>query len=88
MTYQYTKNKARLWFDVIALLVVVGLVVLEILAVSAKNTKLALVAISIALAIAAFLAFDGDSWLFPDHIIMDTETEGISNINEFHCDPV
>ena len=88
MEYQYIRNKARLWFDVIALLVVVGLVVLEILAFSAENHTVAWVALSVASIISIFIAFDGDVWLFPDHIIMDTETEGISSINDFHCDPV
>lgn len=88
MEYRYIKNKARLWFNVIALLVVVGLVVLTFLAISAKNTALAFGAISGAFVITTFMVFNGDVWLFPDHIIMDTETEGISSINEFHCDPV
>lgn len=88
MKYQHIKNKARPWFNVIALLVVVGLVVLTFLGISAKNYTLALAPISGAFIIATFMVFNGDVWLFPDHIIMDTETEGISSINEFHCDPV
>jgi len=88
MEYRYIKNKARLWFNVIALLVVVGLVVLTFLAISAKNTTLAFGAISGAFVITTFMVFNGDVWLFPDHIVMDTETEGISSINDFHCDPV
>lgn len=88
MECQYIRNKARLWFDVIALLVVIGLVLLEILAFSAENHTVAWVALSVASIISIFIAFDGDVWLFPDHIIMDFETEGISNINDFHCDPV
>lgn len=88
MECQYIRNKARLWFDVIALLVVIGLVLLEILAFSAENHTVAWVALSVASIISIFIAFDGDVWLFPDHIIMDIETKGISSTNDFHCDPV
>ena len=88
MEYQYIRNKARLWFDVIALLVVIGLVLLEILTFSAENHTVAWVALSVASIISIFIAFDGDVWLFPDHIIMDIETEGISSTNDFRCDPV
>ena len=88
MEYRYIKNKARLWFNVIALLIVVGLIVLTFLAIPAKNTAVAFGAISGAFVITTFMVFNGDVWLFPDHIIMDIETEGISSINEFHCDPV